>query len=86
MNRSKGKIEALLLGTTNKVGIGSSDFRPNVNDKEIIRASSYKRLGVDGTLKMNTFLDKCFKKSSSRLSLLAKRQADLDMTAAKAMY
>ena len=43
-------------------------------------------LSIDSTLNMNTFFDKCYKKASSRLSLLAKLRGDLDMKAAKAIY
>ena len=88
MNLNKGKTEALLFGTAKKVGNGSSDFRPSVNDKEITKTASYKYLGIsiDSTLNLNTFFEKCYKKASSRLSLLAKLRGDLDMKAAKAIY
>ena len=88
MNLNKGKTEALLFGTAKKVANGSSDFRPRVNDKEITKTARYKylRISIDSTLNMNTFFEKCYKKASSRLSLLAKLRGDLDMKAAKAIY
>lgn len=46
VNLSKGKTEALLFGTPQRVANGSSHFRVSVNDKEIKKTSSYKDLGV----------------------------------------
>ena len=87
MNFNKEKTEALLFGTANKIANCSSDFRPSVKDKEISKTASYTYFGIpiDSTLYMNTFFDKCYKKASSRLNLLAKLREDLDMKAAKAI-
>ena len=88
MNLSKGKTEALLFGKSKTVAKESANFRVNVNDMEIQKASSYKYLGVqiDSTLNMNTYFDKCYKNASSRLNLLAKLREQLDVKAAKAIY
>ena len=88
MNLKKGKTEALLFGTPQKVSKQFQDFDVYVNTTKISITKDYKYLGVplDSSLNMNTFFDKCYKKASSRLNLLAKLRNELDTNAAKSIY
>ena len=88
MNLKKGKTEALLFGTPQKVSKQFQDFDVYVNTTKISITKDYKYLGVpvDSSLNMNTFFDKCYKKASSRLNLLAKLRHELDTNAAKYIY
>ena len=55
---------------------------------KIQNTKQYRYLGIeiDGTLNLNTHFEKCFKRASSRLRLLAKIRDSLDLTSAKAVY
>ena len=88
INLNKGKTETLLFGTTKKVANGSSEFNVRINNEEITKTTSYSYLGVsiDSTLNMSSFFEKCYKKASSRLSLLSKLRGELDVKAAMAIY
>ena len=88
MNLKKGKTEALLFGTPQKVSKYLSDFEIDVNDTKITVTKSYKYLGipVDSSLNMNTFFDKCYKKASTRLNLLSKLRQEFDLHSAKSIY
>ena len=88
MNPKKGKTEALLFGTPQKVSKQFQDFNVYVNTTKISITKDYKYLGVlaYSSLNINTFFDECYKKASLRLNLLAKLQHELDTNAEKYTY
>ena len=55
---------------------------------KILNTKQYKYLGIeiDSTLNPNTHFEKCFKRASSRLRLMAKKRDSLDLISAKAVY
>ena len=88
MNLKQGKTEALLFGTSQKTTQNFKDFEIYANKSKIPITKEYKYLGVpvDSSLNMTPFLDKCYKKASSRLNLLAKVRYLMDVKVAKSIY
>ena len=78
MNLKQGKTEALLFETSKKTTQNTEDL---CNEK-------YKYLGVpvNSSLYMIQFFDKCFKKASSLLNLLAKVGYLMDVNVTKSIY
>ena len=88
MNYRKGKTETMLFGTSKNVSKHLDEFEIYVNGTKINSTKQYKYLGVpiDSSLNMNSFFDACYKKASTRLSLLAKLRYMLNAKAAKSIY
>ena len=88
INLKKGKTESLLFGTSQRIAKQSESLDVMYRGSKILSTKQYKYLGVeiDSTLNLNTHFEKCFKRASSRLRLLAKIRDSLDLTAAKAVY
>ena len=88
MNPKQGKTEALLFGTSKRTKQNIKDFEVYANKSRIPITKEYKYLGVsvNSSLNMTSFFDKCYKKASSRLSLLAKLRYLMDVNVAKSIY
>ena len=88
MHLHKGKTEALLFGTTQRIRKCTEPLSIRHEDGLINATCTYKYLGVqlDSSLTLSSdFDDKC-KKASGRLRLLAKIRNHLDIESAKAIY
>ena len=87
LNLNKGKTEAMMFGT-NK----SLKSHPSLNvcyqHNAVEVTKSYKYLGVeiDSTLNLNTQFKKSYKRACSRLRLLSKIRALVNIKAAKSIY
>ena len=92
LNLKKGKTESILFGTAQRIGKQlneplkvaiSQPISTVINDTK-----DYKYLGVqvDTTLSLNSHFDKCFKRASSRLRLLANLRSSMDNTTASTIY
>ena len=88
INLKKGKTESLLFGTPQRIAKQNETLDVMYRDSKILNTKQYKYLGIeiDSTLNLNTHFEKCFKRASSRLRLLAKIRDSLDLTSAKAVY
>ena len=88
INLKKGKTEALLFGTSQKVSKDHDNLIVHCNDLRIANTTSYKYLGVtiDSSLNLNSFFQQCYKKVSSRLRLLWKLRPYLDRESAHTIY
>ena len=86
INLKKGKTESLLFGTSQRIAKQSESLDIMYRGSKILNTKQYKYLGIeiDNTLNLNTHFEKCFKRASSRLRLLAKIRDSLDLTSAKA--
>ena len=92
LNLKKCKTESILFGTAQRIGkqlseplkVTISQPTPTV----INNTKDYKYLGVqvDTTLNLNSHFDKCFKRASSRLRLLANLRSSMDNTTASTIY
>ena len=88
VNLKQGKTGALLFGTSRKVTQNIKDLEIYATKSNISVTKEYKYLGVpvDSTLNITSFFDKCFKKASSRLNLIAKERYLMDVNVAKSIY
>ena len=88
INLKKGKTEALLFGTSQRVSKQHENFNVRFREDNISITTSYKYLGVElnQSLNINSHFDKCYKRASSRLSLMSKIRNQLTAEAAKAIY
>ena len=88
INLKKGKTESLLFWTSQRIAKQSETLDVMYRGSKILNTKRYKYLGIeiDSTLNLNTHFEKCFKRASSRLRLLAKIRDSLDLTSAKAVY
>ena len=74
VNVKQRRTEALLFGTSKKSMQNIKDFEIYANKSKIYVTKEYKYVGVPVNSSLNTtsFFDKCYRKASSRLNLLAK--------------
>ena len=88
LNLKKGKTEAMVFGTGKKLSMIADTLEIKYNEHIINVTTSYKYLGVklDRTLTLNDHFDSTYKKSASRLFLLAKLRYQLTSKAAKTIY
>ena len=88
LNLKKGKTEALLFGTAQRIRKFTEPLCIAHDDGQINITSTYKYLGVhlDSSLNLNSDFDSKYKKASGRLRLLAKIRSHLDIESAKAIY
>eukprot|EP00794_Sanderia_malayensis_P021046 gene21046-23100_t len=87
-NPEKGKTEALLFGTAQRIRKCTGPLCILHEDGHINITSTYKYLGVhlDSSLNLSSDFDAKYKKESGRLRLLAKIRSHLDIESAKAIY
>ena len=88
LNLNKGKTEALLFGTAQRIRKCTEPLCTLHENGQINITPTYKYLGVqlDSTLNRNSDFDAKYKKASGRLQLLAKIRNHLDIESAKAIY
>ena len=88
INLNKGKTESLLFGTSQRIAKQSESFNVMYRGSNISNTTLYKYLGieVDSSLSLNSHFEKCYKRASGRLRLLAKLRDYLDVTSAKSIY
>ena len=88
INLKKGKTESLLFGTSQRIAKQNETLTVMYRGAYVLNTSHYKYLGIeiDSSLNLNSHFDKCFKRASSRLSLLGKLRDNLDLTAAETIY
>ena len=92
LNLKKGKTESILFGTAQRIAkqrneplkVAISQPTPTV----INNTTVYKYLGVqvDTKLNLNSHFDKCFKRASGRLRILAKLRSYVDNATASTIY
>ena len=84
LNLKKGKTEALLFGTAQKIRKCTGPLCILHEDGQINITSTYKYLGVhqDSSLNLNSDFDAKYKKATGRLRLLAKIRSHLDIESA----
>ena len=92
LNLKKGKTESILFGIAQRIAkqrngplkVTISQPTPTV----INNTTEYKYLGVlvDTSLNLNSHFDKCFKRASGRLQLLAKLSSFMDNATASTIY
>ena len=84
LNLKKGKTEALLFGTAQKIWKCTGPLYILHKDGQINITSTYKYLGVhlDSSLNLNSDFDAKYKKATGRLRLLAKIRSHLDIESA----
>ena len=92
LNLKKSRTELILFGTAQRIAKQLIEQRkvtislptPTVIDN----TTDYKYLGVqvDTTFNLNSHFDKCFKRASGRLRLLAKLRSCMDNTTASTIY
>ena len=88
LNLKKGKTEAPLFGTAQRIRKCTEPLRILHENGQINVTSTYKYLGVqlDSSLNLNGDFDAKYKKASGRLRLLAKIRNHLDIESSKAIY
>ena len=88
INLNKGKTESLLFGTSQRIAKQSETFNVMYRGSNISNTTHYKYLGIelDSSLSLNSHFEKCYKRASGRLRLLAKLRDYLDVTSAKTIY
>ena len=88
LNLKKGKIEALLFGTAQRIQKCTEPLCISNEHGQISITSTYKYLGVqlDSSLNLNSDFDAKYKKASGRLRLLAKIRNHLDIESTKSIY
>ena len=92
LNLKKGKTESMLFGTAQRIAKQRSrQLKVTISQPtptEINSTTEYKYLGVhvDSTLNLNSHFDKCFKRASGRLRLLAKLRSYMDNATAATIY
>ena len=88
LNLQKGKTEALLFGTAQRIRKCTEPLSIRHEDGLINATCTYKYLGVqiDSSLTLSSDFDDKYKKASGRLRLLAKIRNHLDIESAKAIY
>ena len=90
VNLKKGKTEILLFGTAKWRSMQSDPLKITISCQgpTAINITLYKYLGIliDGRLNLNPHFEKCFKRATGRLRLLAKLRDYLDIPSAKAIY
>ena len=71
INLKKGKMESLPFRTSQRITKQSETLDVMYQDSTILNTKQYKYLGieVDCTLNLNSHIEKCFKRASSRLRL-----------------
>ena len=85
-NMKKGKTEAMLFGTSQKIKRHNLKFLHRYN--ELPTTSTYKYLGVklDQTLSIREHIDSSYKKASGRLNLLNRVRPHLTLEGAIQLY
>lgn len=88
LNLKKGKTEAMVFGTSQKLATLSATLNVKYQDYSINVTNTYKYLGVilDQTLSLNEHFESSYKKASSRLFLLAKLRHQLTSRVARTIY
>ena len=88
INLNKGKTESLLFGTSQRIAKQSDTVNVMYRGSNISNTTHYKYLGieVDSSLSLNSHFEKCYKRASGRLRLLAKIRGYLAVTSAKRIY
>jgi hypothetical protein len=88
LNLNKGKTEALLFGTAQRIKRSDGHLTIGYKYATINTTNEYKYLGVliDASLNLNSHFEKSFKRAADRLCLLRKMRAYLDEKASKAIY
>eukprot|EP00112_Aurelia_sp_Birch-Aquarium-sp1_P026367 Seg932.2 transcript_id=Seg932.2/GoldUCD/mRNA.D3Y31 product="putative RNA-directed DNA polymerase from transposon BS" pseudo=true protein_id=Seg932.2/GoldUCD/D3Y31 len=89
LNLKKGKTEAMLFGTGNRLSLlNGKQLEIHVDGQLINSTTSYKYLGVhlDPTLTLATHFDKTCKKAGSRVNMMRKIRNSLTSDAAEALY
>ena len=88
VNLNKGKTESLLFGASQRIAKQSDTFNVMYRGSDISNTTHYKYLGieVDSSLSLDSHFEKCYKRASGRLRLLAKIRGYLDVTSAKRIY
>ena len=84
INLKPGKTKLLLFGTSQLIAKINKNFEVKFNNQYINETKSYKYLGVevDHILNLNSYLDKTYKKMTSRLRLLYKLRSNMTASAA----
>ena len=88
INLNKGKTESILFGTSQRIPKQSDIFNVMNRGSNISNTTHYKYLGieVDSSLSLSSHFEKCYKRASGRLKLLATLRGYLDVTSAKRMH
>ena len=88
INLKKGKSEAMLFGTSQKLSRLNDTLSITYRGSNIKITSHHKYLGIDidSTLNLNSHFDRTYKKATGRLKLLGKLRSQLDVKSAKAIY
>ena len=88
MNIKQGKTEVLLFGASKKIAHNTKDFEIYANKSKVSVTKECKYVGVpaNSSLNMTSSVDKCYKKASSRLNLLAKVKFLMDVNVVKSIY
>ena len=89
LNLKKGKTEALLFGTPQRIAKQAEPLEIKLSHETVIKnATEYKYLGVrvDSSLNLNSNFNTCYNKASGRLRLLAKIRSYLDQATAATIY
>jgi len=88
LNQKKGKTEALLFGTAQRIQKCTELLCISHENGQISITSTYKYLGVqlDSSLNLNSDFDAKNKKASGRLRIPAKIRNHLDIESTKAIY
>ena len=88
INLNKGKTESLLFGTPQRLARQRETLDIMYLGSSISNTQHYKYLGseVDSSLNLSTHFEKCYKRASGRLRLLAKVRHYLDVSSAKSIY
>ena len=78
----------MLFGTSQKLAKLDDNLNIRYREKSINVTLEYKYLGIeiDSTLNLNSHFEKVYKKSATRLKLLAKLRHQMDCKTAKAIY
>ena len=88
INLKKCKTESLLFGTAKRRAKDCGPFKILYRGAQVLETTTYRYLGmeIDCPLNLNSHFDKCFKRASGRLRLLARLRHCLNLRSAVAIY
>lgn len=88
VNLKKGKTEALLFGTAQRLSKLNEPFSIEYRGEPIQVTTTYKYLGleIDATLNLNSNFEKSYKRASGRLRLLSRLRCCLDLNCSRILY
>ena len=88
INMNIGKTEVMLFGTAQRIAKQLRPLNVFYNNQKVNNTNAYTYLGhqLDSTLTLNTDFDNAYKRSTTRLKLLAKIRNFLTQNAAMSIY